>query len=118
MGGGFALTAAAHHPDRIVAAASFHGGQLAGEAPDSPHTVVARITGRVYVAAAENDASFPPEQAALLEESLTAAGVEHTIETHAALHGFAVPDTPTYDAEAAARHWRALEELFGATLGA
>jgi carboxymethylenebutenolidase len=116
MGGGLSLTAAAHHPDRIVAAASFHGGMLASDAPDSPHLAVGRITGRVYVAAAKEDGSFPPEQAQRLEEALTSAGVEHTIETYPALHGFAVPDNPTYDAEADARHWRALADLYGATL--
>jgi carboxymethylenebutenolidase len=118
MGGGLSLTAAAHHPDRIVAAASFHGGQLASDAPDSPHRVVGSITGRVYVAGAENDPSFPPEQAALLEAALREGGVEHTLETYPALHGFAVPDNPTYDADAAARHWRALGDLYGAMLTA
>jgi carboxymethylenebutenolidase len=116
MGGGLSLTAAAHHPDRIVAAASFHGGRLATDAPDSPHLVVGNITGRVYVAGAEDDASFPAEQAAQLEQALTEAGVDHTIETYPALHGFAVPDNPTYDPEAAARHWQALDELYGAML--
>jgi carboxymethylenebutenolidase len=116
MGGALSLTAAAYHPDRIVAAASFHGGHLANDAPDSPHRVVGRIKGRVYVAAAENDDSFPPEQAELLEDALTEAGVDHTIETYPAHHGFAVPDNPTYDPEAASRHWRALNDLFGAKL--
>ena len=116
MGGGLSLTAAAHHPDRIVAAASFHGGMLASDAPDSPHLVVGNITGRVYVAGADNDGSFPPEQAERLEHALTTAGVDHTIETYPALHGFAVPDNPTYDAEVAARHWRALGDLYGAML--
>ncbi len=116
MGGALSLTAAASHPDRIVAAASFHGGHLASDAPDSPHRMVGRIRGRVYVAAAENDDSFPPEQAKLLEDALTEAGVDHTIETYPAHHGFAVPDNPTYDSDAASRHWRALTDLFGATL--
>lgn len=116
MGGGLSLTAAAHHPDRIAAAASFHGGNLASDAPDSPHLVVGRITGRVIVAGAQDDASFPPEQAALLERSLTEGDVDHTLEIYPAHHGFAVPDNPTYDEAAAARHWRALEELYGATL--
>lgn len=116
MGGGLSLTAAAHHPDRIVAAASFHAGRLATDAPDSPHLVVGNITGRVDVAGAQNDASFPAEQAAHLEQALTEAGVDHTIETYPALHGFAVPDNPTYDAEATARHWLALDQLFGAML--
>jgi carboxymethylenebutenolidase len=116
MGGGLSLTAAAHHADRVAAAASFHGGHLAGDAPDSPHLGADRITARVYVAAAENDGSFPPEQAERLEKSLTEAGVDHTIETYPALHGFAVPDNPTFDADAAARHWRALADLYGSTL--
>jgi carboxymethylenebutenolidase len=116
MGGALSLTAAAHFPDRIVGAASFHGGHLASEAPDSPHRVVGRITGRVYVAAAEDDDSFTPEQAELLEAALSEADVDHTIEIYPARHGFAVPDNPTYDPDAASRHWRALSDLFGATL--
>lgn len=117
MGGGLSLTAAAHYPDRVGAAASFHGGRLASDEPDSPHLVAGQIRGRVYVAAAENDGSFSPEQAARLAAALGAGGVEHTIETYPALHGFAVPDNPTYDADAAARHWVELEKLYGATLG-
>lgn len=116
MGGGLSLAAAAGHPDRIAAAASFHGGNLATDAPDSPHALVASIKGSVYVAAAENDGSFPPEQASLLEDALTKAGVDHRLETYPALHGFAVPDNPTYDPDAAARHWQALRDLFDATL--
>ena len=116
LGGGLSLTAAAHHPDRIVAAASFHGGHLGSDAPDSPHRVVGQIKGRVYVAAAEHDESFPPDQAARLEHALTGAGVDHLIETYPARHGFAVPDNATYDPDAAARHWSALAELFRTTL--
>ncbi|SIL88252.1 Probable dienelactone hydrolase [Mycobacteroides abscessus subsp. bolletii] len=48
---------------------------------------------------------------------LTDAGVRHTIETYPAKHGFAVTDNPTYDEGAAQRHWKALEDLYGATLG-
>ena len=116
MGGGLSLTAAGHYPDRVAAAASFHGGHLASDAPDSPHLVAGRIRGRVYVAAAEEDGSFPPEQAHRLEEALSAGGVDHVIETYPARHGFAVPDNPTYDPAAAERHWQALADLFGATL--
>lgn len=116
MGGGLSLTAAAHHPHQIVAAASFHGGHLASDAPDSPHLVVGRITGRVVIAGARNDGSFPPEEAAMLERVLTEGGVDHTLEIYPALHGFAVPDNPTYDEAAAARHWQALDELYRAML--
>jgi carboxymethylenebutenolidase len=116
LGGGLSLAVAGHHPDRVGAAASFHGGRLADDAPDSPHLVAGRISGRVYVGAAENDASFPPEQAERLEAALAGAGVAHTIETYAAAHGFAVPDNPTYDVEADARHWAAMTELYAAAL--
>lgn len=116
MGGGLSLTAAAHHPDRIAAAASFHGGRLATDAPDSPHRMAGSIKAKVYVAAADKDGSFPPEQAELLESAFKAAGVDYTLETYPALHGFAVPDAPVYDASAAARHWEALRDLFGSTL--
>lgn len=116
MGGGLSLTAAGHHPDRMVAAASFHGGHLATDAEDSPHRVVGQVTGRVYVAAAESDGSFPPDQAERLEQALTDGGVDHKTEVYPALHGFAVPDNPTYDQTAAARHWAALADLYGAML--
>lgn len=117
MGGGLSLNAAGHFPGRVVAAASFHGGHLATEAPDSPHRLAGEITGRVYVAAAENDATFPAEQAELLESSLRDAGVDYRLEVYPAGHGFAVPDNPTYDPEIAERHWRALAELYSSTLG-
>jgi carboxymethylenebutenolidase len=70
----------------------------------------------VYVAGAENDHSFTPEQAEMLDKALTAAGVEHTIEFYPAAHGFAVPDNGTYNADAAARHWTATKDFFGSAL--
>src|SRR5262249_10568219 len=69
-------------------------------------------------AGAENDGSFTPEQAEQLDKALTAAGVEHSIETYPAAHGFAVPDNAPYDAAAADRHWTAMRDLFGAKLAA
>jgi carboxymethylenebutenolidase len=70
----------------------------------------------VYVAGAQDDASFTPEQAELLEGALSGAGVAHTIEVYPAHHGFAVPDNPTYDQAAADRHWAALDHLYRSTL--
>jgi len=71
----------------------------------------------VYVAGATDDASFPPEQRDRLDQALTEAGVQHTIETYPAAHGFAVPDNPTYDAAAAERHWDAMANLFRSSRG-
>jgi carboxymethylenebutenolidase len=119
MGGNVALTAAGAFPDRFAAVASFHGGNLATLQPDSPHLFVKGIAGRVYVAGAIEDASFPEEQKVRLEEALTEAGVDHLVETYeGARHGFAVPDLPVFDGAAAERHWAALARLFGETLAA
>ena len=96
----------------IAAAASFHGGRLAvADDPSSPHLSADRITVAVYVAGAIEDGSFTAEQAGLLDRALTGAGVEHTVEFYPAHHGFAVPDNPTNDAAAQARHWEALGRL-------
>jgi carboxymethylenebutenolidase len=117
MGGNFSLTAAGAFPDRFAAVASFHGGNLAADRPDSPHLFVKNITGRVYVAGAIEDLSFSEEQKSRLEQALTEAGVEHVVETYpGARHGFAVPDLPVFNPAAAERHWKALFSLFHETL--
>jgi carboxymethylenebutenolidase len=119
LGGRMSLVAAGGLGRTIAAAASFHGGRVAvAEDPSSPHLAADRITATVYVAGAIEDGSFTTEQAGLLDSALTDAGVEHTVEFYPAHHGFAVPDNPTYDAEAAARHWAALGRLYRDHLGA
>ncbi|MUL80357.1 MULTISPECIES: alpha/beta fold hydrolase [unclassified Mycolicibacterium] len=116
MGGRTSLVVAGRVPDRIAAAMSFHGGGLASDDPGSPHLLADQIQAAVYVGGAQDDESFTAEHAKLLDQALTAAGVEHTIETYAAAHGFAVPDNAPYDAAAAKRHWDAMEGFFGAKL--
>jgi len=116
MGGSFALTAAGRFPDRVAAAASFHGGQIASTAPDSPHLLASSMKATLYIAGAANDASFDAEQFERLSTALTDADVEHILVTYPAAHGFAVPDNPTYDDVAAARHWQALQDLYASTL--
>jgi len=118
MGGRLSLITAGSLGERIAAAASFHGGNIAkADDPDSPHHKAAAMRAAVFVAGAIEDQSFPDEQKALLEKSLTEAGVPHTIETYPAHHGFAVPDNPSYDEAAAGRHWKATEQFFGSVLG-
>ena len=119
MGGGRALTAAATYADRIAAAASFHGGNLASEAPDSPHRLASGIKARVYVGVAGVDGSFPPEQSARLAEALRTGGVDHIIENYIGMsHGWTVPDRgETYSEKGSERHWKRLLELFSETLG-
>jgi len=116
MGGLMSLTAAGTYPAQIVAAASYHGGQLASAAPDSPHRLAPKMRARLYVAGAIEDQSFPDEMKQQLEQALTDAGVDHTIETYSAKHGWVFRDTPVYDAAAAERHWQSLTALFDAKL--
>jgi carboxymethylenebutenolidase len=117
MGGNVALTVAGAYPDRFAAIAAFHAGGLAGEQPDSPHRFLKGVTGRVYVGGADQDAHFTNEQKDMLEKALADASVNHRVEIYAgAMHGYAVPDHPAFNAQAAERHWRALGELLGETL--
>ncbi len=116
MGGLMSLTAAGTYPAQIVAAASYHGGRLASDAPDSPHLLASKMRARIYVAGAIEDQSFPDDMKARLEQALTAAGVDHRIETYQARHGWVFRDFPIYDAAAAERHWQSLTALFDAKL--
>jgi carboxymethylenebutenolidase len=117
MGGGFALSAAGTFPDRVAAAASFHGGSLATDKPDSAHRLAPHMKARVYIGVAEIDASFSPEQQSRLEHALAGAGVDYTTEIYkGAKHGFAVTGHLVYDRDASERHWQRLLRLFSETL--
>lgn len=116
MGGRISLLVAGRLPARVAAAMSFHGGGLVTDGADSPHLLADAMRATVYVGGAKGDASFTAAQARTLDEALTAAGVEHTIETYAAGHGFAVPDNGPFDEAAAERHWQAMQSVFGENL--
>src|SRR6266516_3312023 len=116
MGGAASLAAAGTYPDRIVAAASYHGGRLATDAPESPHRLAPKIKARVYIAGAIEDSSFPDDMKAQLDSALLAAGVDHVIETYPARHGWVLRDTPAYDKAAEERHWQTLTRLLEETL--
>lgn len=119
MGGSRALSAAAAYPDRIAAAASFHGGNLASDKPDSPHLNAASIKARVHIGTAGVDGSFPPEQSARLVEAFRLAGVDFLLENYVGMaHGWCVPDHSVYDEAGAERHWRRLTTFFAETLKA
>ncbi|MEU1462246.1 dienelactone hydrolase family protein [Streptomyces sp. NPDC005727] len=112
MGARLVLRTAATHPDRVVAAAGFHGGRLATDAPDSPHLGAGNITAELYFGHADQDRSMPEEQIRRLTDALTAAGVRHTSEVYpGAGHGYTQADTTAYDREADERHWAALLAL-------
>ena len=117
MGGAISLTAAGTYPDRIAAAASFHGGNLATDSDLSPHLLAPRMKGRIYVAGADKDNSYPLAMAERLEKALSDAGADHRCEIYSgALHGWTMVDFPVYNEPAAERHWRELLALFASTL--
>ena len=122
MGGALALRTAATVPDRIGAAASFHGGGLVTDKPDSPHLLAPRIRARSYVGVAANDDQRQPEAKDKLRAAFAAANVPAEIEVYPARHGWCVPDMPTdagapvYSADDAERAWGKLLALYRAAL--
>ena len=117
MGGGMAMRTAAAEPDKIAAAASFHGSQLASDAPDSPHLLAPRIKAQLYFGFAIEDRSMPPEAVEKLNAALDAAGVNYEGEVYAgARHGWCVKDHTVYHEHQAEHAWHHLVELFKATL--
>ena len=118
MGGGFALTAAGSFPDRVAAAASFHGAGLAVDREGSPHRLADKMRGWIYVGVSEVDPWLEPGETDKLKAALDAAGVHSRVELYPGVeHGFAVDDLPPYNRAASERHWDVLFKLFGSTLG-
>ncbi|MFL5296612.1 MAG: dienelactone hydrolase family protein [Phenylobacterium sp.] len=117
MGGGIALRAAGTFPDRIAAAASFHGGNQATDAPDSPHLLAPKMKAKVLVAGADEDRGFDDAQCARLDQALKDAGVDSAVGIwRGAKHGWVPTDMAVHNPEAAERHWRELIKLFDETL--
>jgi carboxymethylenebutenolidase len=118
MGGGMAMSAAGFFPDRIAAVASFHGGGLATDDAKSPHLLAPQIEAELYVAGADKDDHYPPEQEARLKQALDEAEVTYRAEIYpGALHGWMKPDFPIYDEAASERGWSEMLPLFARNLG-
>jgi carboxymethylenebutenolidase len=119
MGGPMTLQAAAANPGRIAAGASFHGGGLVTDDPDSPHRLVPRMSARFYVGVSMNDDQRRPDAKARLAEAFQAAGLQAQIEVYdGCLHGWCVRDMPApagkppiFNAVQAERAWGALRGL-------
>ncbi len=123
MGGALVVRTAATLPDRIGAGASFHGGGLVTDKPDSPHLLAPKIKARMYFGVASNDDARQPDAKDKLKEAFAAAKVPAEIEVYAgALHGWCVPDMPTqngkpiYNKPDAERAWGKLIALYKASI--
>lgn len=109
MGGPFTVRTAAAASQRVKAAASFHGGGLVTDKPDSPHLLLAATQASYLIAIARNDDAKAPGDKDTLR---TAAGRPAEIEVYPADHGWCVPDSPAYDRAEADRAWGRLLALY------
>lgn len=117
MGGPLTMYTAAERPDRIGAGASFHGGGLATDKPDSPHLLVPKMKAQFLFAIAENDDQRDPQAKDTLRKAFADAGLPAEIEVYAGTkHGWCPPDAAVYDHDQAEKAWARLLALFGRAL--
>lgn len=116
MGGMLALRTAAAYPERVAAAASFHGAHLATDSPDSPHLGLEKVSAELHFGHAQNDTAMTAEHIARLEKALDSAGNTYTSEMYPGPHGFTMADTPSYRPAAEQRHWERLLPLLARAL--
>ena len=115
--GGVAMRVAAAQPDKVAAAASFHGGGLYTDSPTSPHLLLPRIRARLYFGYAVKDNSMPEEAIRKFETALAAWGGQYQSETYeGAYHSWTALDSPVYNQPQAERAFGKLTELLAATL--
>ena len=118
MGGRLVVITAAARADRVGAGASFHGGGLVTDKPDSPHLLAPRIKARMYFAVASNDDQRQPDAKDKLKAAFATAHVPAEVEVYPAKHGWCVPDMPSeggapiYDKVQAERAWGKLVALY------
>jgi carboxymethylenebutenolidase len=117
MGGPLTLRTAAAFPDRIGAGASFHGGGLVTDKPDSPHLLVPQIKAHYLFAIAANDDQRQPEAKDVLRAAFAKAKLPAEIEVYAGtLHGWCPPDSQVYNHDQAERAWSRMLVLFKSAL--
>ena len=116
MGGPFTVWSAAAVPTRIQGAASFHGGGLVTDDPQSPHRMLDQSRAAHLIAIAQDDDAENPDHKTILREAADAADRDATIDVYAGDHGWTVPDSPAYAPEAAERAYADLLTLYSANL--
>ncbi len=117
MGGPLALCAAGTFPERVMAAASIHGANLATDEPDSPHLLAGKMRAQLYLGVAEFDPYIIPGETERIDAALGDAGADYTLEMYPGCHhGFALVGAHGFDSQADARHRQRLLDLFRANL--
>ncbi|MAP95490.1 MAG: dienelactone hydrolase [Ponticaulis sp.] len=117
MGGPYVMRTAGTLPSRIGAGASFHGGGLVTEEPNSPHLLIPNMEAGMLIAIADNDDERDPESKTVLAETFAANDVEAEIEVYeGAMHGWCPPDSSVYNEAQAEKAWSRLLALFETNL--
>ena len=117
MGGPFVMRTAAAFPDRVGAGATFHGGGLATDKPESPHLLIPKMKAQFLIAIAENDDASQPDAKTILKDSFAKAKLAAEIEVYAGTkHGWCPPDSQVYNAEQAEKAWGRMMVLFKTAL--
>jgi carboxymethylenebutenolidase len=112
MGGPLVMRTAAANPDRIGAAATFHGGGLVTDKPDSPHLLIPKMKAHLLIAIAANDDEKQPDAKETLKTAFAQASLPAKVEVFAGTkHGWCPPDSHVYDRDAAEKAWGELLEL-------
>jgi carboxymethylenebutenolidase len=112
MGGPIAFRTASANPDRVGAAASFHGGGLVTKEPDSPHLLVSKTKATLLIAIASNDDMRSPDEKNVLKETFAKSGNPAEIEVYSGAHGWCPPDSTVYKMDDAEKAWSRLLELY------
>src|SRR6266513_1268004 len=117
MGGPIAFRTAAAVPDRVGAVASFHGGGLVTDMPNSPHLQAAKTKAQLLIAIAANDDTRAPNDKDVLKETCAKANLPAEIEVYmGAAHGWCPPDSGVYNQPQAEKAWSRLLALYGKAL--
>ena len=123
MGGPLVVKTAAAVPDRIGAGASFHGGGLVTDKPDSPHLLIPKMKSRMYLAVAASDDTKQPDAKDTLRKAFADAHLQAEVTVYpGTIHGWCVRDMPPqngkpiYSRPDAERAWGHLLSLYKTSL--
>ena len=116
MGGPIAFRTSAAVPDRVGAVASFHGGGLVTQAPNSPHLQASKTKAQFLIAIATNDDQRSPTEKDVLKDTFAKASLPAEIEVYPGAHGWCPPDSGVYNEPAAEKAWSRLLALYGKAL--
>jgi carboxymethylenebutenolidase len=113
MGGPLTFRTASSRADRIGAAATFHGGGLVTDKPDSPHLLIPQMKAEVLCCVAANDDKSQPDAKDKLKEAFAAAHLKATVEVFDGCnHGWTVRGSAVYNEVGAERAWAEMSALY------